>query len=223
MSTTTTTSPVSLLALHAAAIASRGSDAERVAADALVRAMVASEDGPQGDGSWVTSRRARIWDAESPVVYELHAPARAGVLATARVLFPSEGEMEIESSVLCSREEARSRREELRAERRAGQARYEARRLEAGVLLAGGGALCYESGQEGGVVILSDGARVSARGALRAAGVIGAAAEEVLDLVLAKRPDNLGRRVLYLPPRLRMGKPVLRGRGRRGDLRIVVL
>ena len=219
----TTTSPVSLLALHAAAIAARGTDAERVAADALFAAMAAAPWGAQPDGTFLTHTCEGSWWARWGTTYELHAPARSGVIAT----LTERHDGEPDTSLVYTREDARVREEEVRAWRRQRAAAYESRRQTMGAALLRGEALPYGPGEKGGVVgpldergIHIHEEQVSAMGALRAAGVTGADAE---DLLRAAGSLDYRVRVLRLPPWLRSSTPALRGRGRRRDLRIVTL
>lgn len=181
---------VSLLALHAAAINARAAlaadrangypnwntviTAERDTREALAAALRAAPWGAQPDGCFVTRCSVTIGSMAS--IYTLHAPAKQGALATVR---DHERGNDYTLTALLTREEARTLRAVERCENRDEERAYAALRRYAGAWLRLGGELAYSPGQEGGIVEI-DSRRISARGALVAAGMTKDAAWEYL-------------------------------------------
>jgi hypothetical protein len=166
-------------ARHAAFIAA--SDAFKAAKNEFVDALFATDHGAQSDGSFVGISYCFPFTGQERRY--LHAPARQGVIAVGLSRDwtdwdRSSGYIRGTSTYLefvCTRDEARAKRETERAERRAEQVAYEADRQLAGDALASGRGLPWRSGQEGGAVGI-DGRLVSAPGALRACradGIVG--------------------------------------------------
>lgn len=159
--------------------------AERAAADTLEEALGATSHGAQPDGSFVT--RHTIYSiASGRYCTTLHAPAKQGPIA--ELVDPQQGHGAAELRVVRTREEARAVMKEARAKSREDAKRYEADRREAGAVLANGFKLVFFAGQNGGKVRLEypnlvgvPRRMVSARGALRAAGMTKEGAQALLD------------------------------------------
>lgn len=158
-------------------------EAETASVEALAAALVAAPHGAQPDGSFLTRRR--LDGGGERKAHILHAPSKEGPLAEAH-----DGDrFRFTATLLALRTpaEARAIRAEERADRRAEAGQYEATRRRAGAILHSGASLLYLPGQEYGVVVLPEdgrfagsGTRVSARGALRAACLTRAGAEDLL-------------------------------------------
>lgn len=142
----------------------------------LAEAIALAPWGARRDGSFVTHRSKMVAGRE--YVARLHAPAKSGVLATVEHGLGSPWLREV-----FTREEALAGRSEDRERARAAQQVYDGHRRVAGGALAAGLPLPYTEGQKGGMVYAPTGVWVSARGALRAAGLGSEAAWELLDKV----------------------------------------
>lgn len=141
---------------------------------ALLAALASAPWGTQPDGSFVTQRSCAAWNHTHGYVYTLHAPGKGGPLVEA--LCHRRGDAG-RITELRTAQEARKIREAERRLARMHLAKYEAARLAAGRRLRKGLPLEYRAGQEWGTVTLPvhvrdvGGSIVSARGALRAAGL----------------------------------------------------
>jgi hypothetical protein len=163
-------SPNEWEAFRAATLAAETAQASLV--DALATAM----HGAQPDGSFVTRQSTHV--ASGHYIHTLHAPGKGGPLVEAQDGERFGGPTYLRA--LRTREEARAIRETERTRNREAQALYAVRRRAARVALMHGKALPYSPGQEFGSVRIPSGDHVSARGALRAAGLTREAAEKLL-------------------------------------------
>lgn len=151
---------------------------------ALATALHAAQWGAQPDGSFVT--RASLTCGGMASRSTLHAPAKQGPLAEVEDHERGDG---YTLTALRTREEARTIRDVERCENRDVERMYAALRRRAGAVLRDGGELPYSPGQECGTVEIHD-RRVSAKGALVAAGMTKAEAEAVFP-VFPEEPSGV--------------------------------
>jgi hypothetical protein len=147
--------------------------------EALAAALQRVPWGAQPDGSFVT--RQTRWIASSACVSTLHAPGKQGPLAEA---VDDERGGGVSLRVLRTRAEALAVRATEKRAGRENAAAYALRLRAAGVHIRRRG-LPFTPGQEYGYVRLPSGDTVSARGALRAAGLSREAATALLDAFYA--------------------------------------
>lgn len=153
----------------------------------FVSALLAANWGRQSDGTFITRTATGI--ATGRYVVTLHAPGRQGPLA--EVVEGGQGSRYWATlHAVRTTAQARQIAADNRARRRDAQAAYETSRQAAGRRLLNGEEFPYEVGQMGGCVVI-DGMRVSALGALRAAGYSRGGAEEKLAVSIDETTNTL--------------------------------
>lgn len=153
----------------------------------FVDALLAANWGRQPDGTFITRRSTGI--ATGRYVVTLHAPGRQGPLA--EIIEGGQGSCYWTTlRALRTGTQARQIADSDRARRRDAMAAYEVRRQDAGRRLLNGEEFPYEDGQKGGCLVI-DGTRVSALGALRAAGYSRDGATEKLAISIDETTNTL--------------------------------